>query len=109
MATIEDDDFLLDAEDDLKAVEFIKAYLPQDVKPKFTDEELFYFLDALAEYYTTSGLLEQEPDKDGCIDIDTDAVAAAICKTAKKEHMGEFDPEDVVWIVQAELEYGEQE
>ena len=31
-----EEDFLLDAEDDARAVEFIQNYLPQDLKDKFT-------------------------------------------------------------------------
>ena len=38
-------ELLQDAEDDARTVEFIKNYLPQEVKDKFTDEELYYFLD----------------------------------------------------------------
>ena len=33
-----EEDFLLDAEEDARAIEFIKNYLPQDLKEKFTDE-----------------------------------------------------------------------
>ena len=65
-----EDDFLLDAEDDVKAVEFIKNYLPQDLKDKFTDEDLYYILDLIAEYYTSSECLDAEPDEEGYIDID---------------------------------------
>ena len=46
-----EEDFLLDAEDDARAVEFIKSYLPQDLKDKFTDDDLYYILDVIAEYY----------------------------------------------------------
>lgn len=104
-----DDELFSQAEDDVQTVEFIKNYLPQDVKEKFTDDDLFYFIDAIADYYTQSGLLEQEPDADGFIDIDTEAVAAAIVQQAKKDKYGDFDPEDVLWVVQGELEYGEQQ
>jgi len=97
------------AEDDLRTVEFIRNYLPQDVKAKFTEDDLFYFIDLLADYYVESGLLDGEPDDDGCIDIDTEVVAEALAKRAKKEKYGDFAPEDLVWVVQAELEYGEGE
>ena len=40
-------ELLQDAEDDARTVEFIKNYLPQEVKDKFTDEELYYFLDVI--------------------------------------------------------------
>ena len=97
------------AADDLKTVEFIKAYLPQEVKPKFTDDDLFYFIDLLADYYVESGLLEQEPDADGYVDIDTEAIAEAIAQRARKEKYGDFSPEDLLWVVQGELQYGEEE
>lgn len=95
------------AEDDVRTVEFIKAYLPQEVKPKFTDDDLFYFLDAIAEYYSESGVLDQEGDEEGYIEIDTEAVAKAIAEKAKQDKMGEFDIEDLIWIVQADLEFSE--
>lgn len=104
-----EEDFMAMAEDDLRTVEFIKNYLPQDVKEKFTEDDLFYFIDLLADYYVDSGLLDSEPDADGFVDIDTEAVAKALAERAKKEKYGTFAPEDLIWIVQAELEYGEQE
>lgn len=102
-----EEDILGLAEDDVRTVEFIKAYLPQEVKPKFTDDDLFYFLDAIAEYYSESGVLEQEGDEEGYIEIDTEAVAKAIAEKAKQDKMGEFDIEDLIWIVQADLEFSE--
>ena len=104
-----EEDFLEQAEDDLKTIEFIKAYLPQDIKEKFTDDDLFYFINVLADYYVESGILEQEPDADGCIDIDTEAIAKFVAERARKDKYGTFDPEDLVWVVQGELEFGEQE
>ena len=40
MRTFEED-LLLDAEDDRKTVEYIKNYLPQDLKDKITEDELY--------------------------------------------------------------------
>ena len=100
-------ELLQDAEDDARTVEFIKNYLPLDVKAKFTDEELYYFLDVIVEYYTTSGVLDATPDKDGYIDIDQDKIVEYVIAQARKDKMGEFLPEDIMWVVQGELEYGE--
>lgn len=97
------------AEDDLQTVEFIRAYLPQDLKNRFTDDDLFYFIDLLADYYVESGLLDAEPDADGFVDIDTESVAKAIAERARKEKYGDFSPEELIWVVQGELEFGEQE
>lgn len=104
-----EDDLLQQAADDVQTVEYIKAYLPQEVKGKFTDEDLYYFIDVLADYYVESGLLEQEPDEDGFVDLDTEVIAAAIAERARKDKYGDFSPEDLIWVVQGELEYGEAE
>ena len=102
-----DEELLKDAEDDQQTVEYIKRYLPQDIKEKFTEDDLYYFLDVLVEYYATSGILDVNPDQDGYIDIDIDAISDYLAKQAKKDKMGEFDPEDLRWVVEGELEYGE--
>lgn len=103
MATFEDD-LLMDAEDDRKTVEFIQSYLPQELKDKFTEEELYYFIDVIGEYYVA--LIEKAGD-DEDIDIDVEEVAKYVVKQAKKDKMGDYDPEEVRWVVDGELEYGD--
>lgn len=101
-------DLLQDAADDARAVEFIKNYLPQDVKGKFTDEELFYFLDVIVDYYATSDILENAvPDEEGFIDIDLEEIVKYVVEQAHKDKVGDFDPEDVMWVVQGEAEFDE--
>ena len=75
-----EDDFLLEDEDDQKTIEFIKNYLPQDLKDKFTEDDLYYILDVIVVNY--------------------------IVKEAKKDGMGPYDPDDVFFVVQGEMEYG---
>jgi hypothetical protein len=101
-----EDDFLLEDEDDAKTVAFIQNYLPQDLKDKFTEDDLYYILDLIVEYYTTSGCLDAEPDAEGYIDIDQDEIVAYIVKEAKRDEMGPYDPNDVLFVVQGEMEYG---
>ncbi|MBE6274795.1 MAG: hypothetical protein E7096_00345 [Bacteroides sp.] len=102
-----EDDFLLGAEDDAKTVEFIQSYLPQDLKDKFTEDDLYYILDVIADYYTSSECLEAEPDEEGYIDIDLDEVVDYVVKEAKKDGMGPYEAEDVFFVVQGEMEYGD--
>ena len=105
MATFEED-LLRDAEDDRRTVEYIQSYLPQELKDRFTEEELYYFIDVIGEYYV--GLLDKHPgDED--IDINVEEVARYVARQAKKDKMGDFDPEDLRWVVDGELEYGEQQ
>ena len=100
-------ELLQDAEDDARTVEFIKNYLPQEVKDKFTDEDLYYILDVIVEYYANSGVLDEKPDSDGYIEIDQDKVVDYVIGQARKDKMGDFQPDDVLWVVQGEMEYAE--
>ena len=95
-----EDDFLLDDVDDEKTIEFIKTYLPQELKEKFSDDEYYYFLDLIDEYYVESGVLDAQPDADGCVEIDLEKVVDYIVKEAHKDGMGEYDPEEILFVVQ---------
>ncbi len=102
-----EDDFLLDDVDDEKTIEYIKNYLPQELKEKFSDDELYYFLDLIDEYYVESGVLDAQPDEDGYIELDLEPLVNYIVAEAKKDEVGEFDPEEILFVVQGEIEYGE--
>lgn len=104
-----DDELLLDAEDDVREIEFIRNQLPQELKDKFSDDELFYFLDVIIDYYTSSGVFDAEPDFDGCVEIDLDKVVDFVIKKAKKEDMGSYEHDDILFVVQAEMDYSEQQ
>ena len=104
MAT--DSDFLLEDDDDEKTIEFIKNYLPQELKEKFTDDDLYYIFDLIVEYYTSSGCLDAQPDDEGYINIDQDEIVDYIIKESAEDGMGPYEPEDVFFVVQGEMDYG---
>lgn len=101
------DEFLEDDLDDEKTIEFIKGYLPQDLKERFTDDELYYFLDVIDEYYAESGILDAQPDDEGFIEIDLDKVVDYVIKEAKKNGIGEFEHDEILFVVQGEMEYAD--
>lgn len=96
---------LLFAEEDRKTVDFILNYLPQEVKEHITEDDVYYFIDVFAEFCEESGLLDSHSDE---AEIDIDEAATYLVKQAKKDKMGDFSVDDVRWIVDGELEYGEQ-
>ena len=99
------DEFLEDDIDDQKTVEYIKNALPQELKEKYSDDTLYYILDVINDYFTTSGVLDQEPDADGCINIDNDALVEYIIKEAKKDKIGSVPADEIILIVEAEADY----
>ena len=90
-----------------RQIEYIKNYLPQELKEKFSDDEFYYFLDLIDEYYSESGILDVEPDEEGCVEVDLGQIVDYIIKEAHKDEMGDYDPEEILFVVQGELEYTE--
>lgn len=104
-----DDELMLDAAEDAAEIEYIRNYLPQELKEKYSDDDLYYILDVIIEYYTQNGVFDAAPDDEGYLEIDLDKAVDFVVKKAKKEHMGEYDPDDVLLIVQADFDYNEGE
>lgn len=104
-----DEELLQDAQEDAAAVAYIKNHLPQELQEKFNDELLYYFLDLVIEYYAESGVLDSTPDKDGFIELNEEVIADYLSKKAQKEGMGTFSPEDLLFFVQAQMDYEEEQ
>lgn len=99
---MKNDEFNIEDLDDEKTITFIRERLPQELKEKFSDDEFYYFLDTIYDYYEKSGILD---GNDEYVDIDIEEIARFIAKEAKKNNIGEFDPEELFFIVEGELAY----
>lgn len=104
MATL-DEELRMDAEEDAREADFILSQLPSDLKERFTKEEILRLMDLIVEYYYESGVFDLDDDE---IEIDLEQVADAICKKAKKEGLGDYQADEVFFVVQADLDYQEQ-
>jgi hypothetical protein len=96
------DEFAMDDLDDEKTIAFIRERLPQDLKEKYSEDEFYFFLDTIYDYYDKSGILDND---DEYVDIDINAIAEFIAKEAKKNGIGDFDSEELYFIVEGELSY----
>lgn len=104
MSTFEDE-LRLDEEENRREVAFIRERLPQELKTTFTDDHLYYFLDAIVDYYYDSGILESTDDE---VDIDLQQIANAVTEQARQDKIGTFNAEDVYYVVEADLDFQEQ-
>ncbi len=104
MASLEEE-LLMDDEENKREIVFIRKQLPADLKDKFSDEQLLFIIDAIGTYFYTSGVLESDSDE---VDIDMEAVSNFVCNEAKEEGEGPFDPEEVFFVVEADLDFQEQ-
>lgn len=92
-------------EDD--AVKFIQNYLPQELKGKFSDDEINYIIDIIYEFYEDKGLLNESSSNDEIIDIDEDELTEFVLKNTKKDKLKEFSADEITFIIQGELAYCE--
>ena len=100
-----EEELRLDEEENRREVAFIRERLPQELKSAFSDDNLYYFLDAIVDYYYDSGILESTDDE---VDIDLQQVANAVTEQAQRDKVGTFNPEDVYYIVEADMDFQEQ-
>ena len=101
-----EDELRLDEEENLREVEFIRSQLPVDFKKIYSKSDILWIMDAIVDYYYTSGILESNDEE---VDIDMEAVAEYVCQKAVSEGVSKsFNPEEVFFIVQADLDFQEQ-
>ncbi|MDH6533947.1 hypothetical protein D0T51_02945 [Parabacteroides sp. 52] len=97
------DEFMYDEDDSVK---FIQNYLPQELKGKFSDDDINYIVDLIYDFYDAKGYLTDESDEDESdIEIDEDELVQYVIKNAQKDEVGKFEAEEITFIVQGELEY----
>ncbi|MBR1689068.1 MAG: hypothetical protein IJ710_11190 [Prevotella sp.] len=100
-----DDELLRDAEEDAREAEFIRNSLSSELKARFTDEQIRYMMDAIVEYYYESGVLESDEEE---IDIDLQQIAEYVSRRAEEDGIGQLAADDVFFVVQADMDFQEQ-
>lgn len=92
--------------DEDEAVKFIKNYIPQEIKEKYTNDDINYIIDIVYDFYESKGLME-ESDNSAIVEIDEDEMVAFVQKQTLKDKIKTFSADDITQIVQGELAYCE--
>jgi hypothetical protein len=94
--------------DEDEAVKYIQNYLPQEIKGKYTNDEINYIIDIVYEFYDEKGFMDENiTDEDQMVNIDEDEIIAYVLKNTKKDKINDFLSEDIAFIIQGELAYCE--
>lgn len=93
--------------DEDEAVKYIQNHLPQELKGKFSNDEVNYVIDIVYEFYEDKGLLDENTADEDVIDIDEDELIEFVLKNTKKDKLAKFTSEEITFIVQGELAYCE--
>ena len=100
----ENKDFIYDEDDSVK---YIQNYLPQELKGKFSNDDINYIVDLIYEFYESKGCLDENMSDDTEIDIDEDELTEFVIKNAKRDGVGKYTNEEITFIVQGEMAYCE--
>jgi hypothetical protein len=93
--------------DEDEAVKFIQNFLPQELKNKFTDNDINYVIDIVYDYYDDKGISDESVSDDEIIDLDEDELIAYVQQNVKKDKVLKLSEEEITFIVRGELAYCE--
>ena len=100
----ENKDFIYDEDDSVK---YIQNYLPQELKGKFSNDDINYIVDLIYEFYESKGCMDESLSDDAEFEIDEDELIDFVVKNAKKDGVGKFTADEISFIVQGEMAYCE--
>lgn len=95
--------------DEEDSLQFIRENLPDEMRGKFSDDEINYIVDLIYDFYEDKGYLDEDGDDDDSeIEINEDELLEYITKNARKNKdiIGrDFSDEEIEAIVAGELTY----
>lgn len=89
--------------DEDESVQFIQDHLPEEMKDKFSTDEVNYIVDLIYEFYEEKGFLEENDDME--VEIDEDELLDFVLKNARKDGVRDYTDEEIEAIVAGELAY----
>lgn len=89
--------------DDDEAIAYIQKQLPQALKDKLGDDDYYYLLDAIYDFYEKKGFLKDSQEE---VYVDLDELCAFVVKAAKTERIP-LTEEEISLFVDAEIAYSE--
>lgn len=93
--------------DEENAVKFIRESLPEEIREKYTDDEILYVVDIIWDYYEKKGLLSLDNIDTEEELLDIDDLVKYVKKELAKDKDAVLDIDDVKHIVKGELQYEE--
>lgn len=92
--------------DENEAIKFINNYLPQDIKGKYTDDDILIVIDTIFDYYESKGFFDIDGD-DAEEDLQVHDLIGYVKNQLLRDRDNSIDMDDVMPLVLGELEYEE--
>ena len=88
--------------DEEAAVKFIQNHLPQEMKERFSDDDIYYILDVICEFYEENDYLNEEDEEK-----EEKELIKFILKQSQKDKIGEYTSEEILMVLRAEENYSD--
>jgi hypothetical protein len=88
--------------DDEAAVAFIQNFLPQELKERFSDDDIYYLLDVICDFYEKNDYLNEEDEEK-----EEEELIRFIIEQAKKDEIGTYSTEEIRLVLKAEEAYSD--
>lgn len=88
--------------DEELAVKFIQNYLPADLKEKISEDDIYYLLDVIYDFYDQKDWLSEDDDEQE----EKELIQFLIQQTAK-DGIGKFSEEEIRLFLIAEAAYAD--
>lgn len=93
--------------DENEAIDFIKNFIPQEIKKKYTDDDILIIIDTIFDYYDDKGFFDINADEDDELELSTNDLVSYVKNQLRKDTDNVVELDDVKDIVLAELQYEE--
>lgn len=93
--------------DENDAIKFIRAYMPEDIAMKYSDDEILNIIDMIWDFYEDNGFLElpTDDDDDDITEPELPQIMEYVNKMLAKDKLAVVDKDDVHYIVEGEIAY----
>lgn len=102
---------LYDIYDDEDAIAFIRHTLSDEMNKSLDDDDLYYIIDLIYDFYDARGYMdeytEEDEDKDREVVLDLDEMSDFIREAIRKDGMESIEDIVIQAVVEAELDYEE--
>jgi hypothetical protein len=94
-------DFIFEYDEEA-AIAFIQNYLPQELKDRFPDDIIYYFLDVICDFYEKNDYLSEDNEEK-----EERELIRFIIDEAKREGIGTYSEEEIRLLLKAEEAYSD--
>jgi hypothetical protein len=89
--------------DEEAAVKYIQNYLPQELKERFSEDDIYYILDVVCDFYEENGYFSDEYDPEK----EEEDLIRYLVQQARKDGIGEFSSDEIRLVLKAEEAYSD--